>query len=191
MDLRVNERYVIAIVFIFAVSVLAYLHYFSASQPKEFKFYDDPAWYVAVADSNAVVVRIVYPFSDPQPAVYSALYALQVFIFARKAVYFQVIQEGNCWQTVYEVNRPVEGNEDANVLTPTACTLVSTKYPTLQIQQGAPVLRLTPMVAYVQGPPEMLPHMTKYLIRRLYPNADYVEKLASELLNRAFSGRKG
>ncbi len=190
MDLRLNERYVLAFILIFAVAVIAYVHYQTSSIADEFKFYDDPAWYVSVVDNNDVIVRIVYPFSDPQPAVYSAFYALQVFLFARKTVHFQVIQEGNCWQTVYMPNKPVEGNEEANVLSPTACTLLSTRYPTIQIQQGAPVLRLTGTVAYVQGPPGMLPYMTKYLIKRLYPNADYVEQLASKLLSRALSGRR-
>ena len=187
-----RERYAVAVLAIVFLAIVGYLVFSPSPDEEKVKIHADPEFAASLAESNAVILRLYFPYTNTAGPGTATTYATQVFIFAGKTVILQVIDGNECIRTSFtptpEDKNVVEKNE--MVLSPQECIAESAVVPTIEMRQ-APEDRITqtPLVTKVDGKPEDIPLMVRYVILKVYSNADEIVQYAGSIVSQAFKRR--
>ena len=118
----------------------------------------------AFLESNTVVVRVIYPFSDTQGPANAAIYLTSVFAAKGKRVILQYVEGNLCYTNEGNVHQAVK--VDIN-----RCLL---PYPTFVIREGTGLIDIEGRTVYIYGDPSHLLPAASYVAGLIYPDADEV-----------------
>ena len=188
-----RDRYIAAAIGIIALAVIAYFLFFPTPESDKIRVHADPAFAASVAESNEVILRMVYPFTNTAGPGSAITYATQVFIFAGKTVVIQVIEGNTCTRTSFTPTpndkNVIEQNE--MVISPSDCIAESEKIPTIEIRQApSDSIWQSALLTKVEGTPEDIPLMVRYVILKIYPDADKVIEYTNSLLSQVTQRRQ-
>lgn len=174
-----KEKYILGGAILLAVFLLA----FFSPQPHHKEPFvlkgkiDDLASFL---EANTVVVKIVYPFSDAQGAVGAANYLAAVLSAKGKKVIVESIQGNKCYTN--------EGNvEEVKVVEANACDL---NLPTILIREGSGIIIIKPYYVEIDGPPPYLLPAASFILKKIYPDADYIYAKLFQEINRPRSEKR-
>jgi hypothetical protein len=186
-----NERYVVAALVLVLVAVAAYFLWGSGGSSDTVRVNEDPAFAASLVESNTAIIRLYFPFSDTRGPGSAATSAVQVLSFANKTVILQVIDGNKCIRTSFspskDQNRPIDKNE--MVLDVKDCELESTVIPTIEVRESTrDSIVQSPLLTKIEGKPQDIPKMLRFVILKAYPNADqaiaYMNRFLSNVTGR-------
>ena len=169
-----KERYVVAVVSIVLLAGVFFL--FQQGGEETVRVREDPVFTAALLESNTVVLRLYYPFTDARGPGAAVTYATQVFVFNGKKVVVQVVEGNRCTRSL------LPGGETREV--PRGdCLAESEGFPTIEVREAAEdsIRQEGPLTA-VAGRPEHIPLMVRFVILKAYPDADRVIAYTKEVL---------
>jgi len=187
-----RERYAVAALVIVFLAVVGYLVFYPSPDEEKVKIHADPEFAASLAESNTVILRLYFPYTNTAGPGTATTYATQVFVFVGKTVILQTIEGNRCTRTSFtptpEDKNVVEKNEI--ILSPQECIAESAIVPTIEMRQ-APEDRITqtPLVTKVEGKPEDIPLMVRYVILKVYPNADEIVQYVGSVVSQAIKQR--
>jgi hypothetical protein len=169
-----NEKYALtAFTLILALVVYLYVNRPVVSDVAEIHY--NAAFIGSVLQSPAVVFRIVYPFSNVQGAGQSMVFASNVVTYKRKAIILQTVDGNSCLIDIITPDNAAETNRPTPKTIPAEqCYAYSQKYPTIEIKEGEAKLDMTPVNAEITGNSHQVYVLTKYLLTKIYPDAEKV-----------------
>lgn len=117
----------------------------------------------AIAETNTVYIRIIYPFSDTQGAVGAVTYLSAVLSAKGKTVIIQVIEENTCSTN--------EGNVLQEKIVPVEeCNGA----PFISISEGTNTITITDDGIEISAKPKYLQSAASYILKKIYPDADII-----------------
>ena len=173
-ELTRNEKYaLVSFVLVLTLAVIIYLN--RPVTPDVAKITLDPAFYGNVLQSPVVVFRLVYPFSNVQGAGQAAVFASDVLVFKRKTVILQVIDGNTCTETVLSPANATDTNKQTSVVSTAQCYADAFHYPVIMVREGPSAeLTVTDAEATISGDSHQVYVLTKYLLTRIWPDAEDV-----------------
>jgi hypothetical protein len=147
--------------------------------------HEDPAFYVALNESNAVIVRVLYPFSDARGVLDAAFLAIEVLTYKQKAVFFQQVDGNKCVQTVFVPGVVSEQNApEMNTFSADQCLLMSKYYPTIEVAEGDYAINESPLMAKLTGKYPHFGDVMRFFLRKVYPDTDEIVANIKSLLSK-------
>ncbi len=173
MKLSRNERYAAA-TFLAVVALAVVIYANRPVTPDVAKIHLDPAFYGNVLQSPALIFRLVYPFSDVKGAAQSLVFASNVVVFKHKAIIIQTVEGNSCLEEVITPSNATDTNKQRRTVPASECYALSRRYPTIEVKEGPAVLYVTPDKAEITGNSHQVYVLTKYLLTRIWPDAEKV-----------------
>ncbi len=187
-----RERYIAAALVIVFLAVAGYFIIHQSADGGKIKIHADPEFSALLAESNTVVLRLYFPYTDAAGPGTAATYAMQVLVFSGKTVILQLVEGNRCIRNVYVPTPNEENVVETNemVLSRDECVAESALLPTIEMRQAPEdSIYQTPTVTTVEGRPEHIPLMVRYVITRVYPNADEIVKYIGSMVSSAITRR--
>lgn len=129
-------------------------------------------------ESNTVILRLYYPFTDAGGPGSAVVYAVSVSVFKRKTVVLQIIEENRCIRTSFDGRTP---SPDESIIPINGC--LSEAHPTIEIQESPNnSIIQTKNITKIRGRAEDIPHMLRQIILEIYPDADNVIEQTNKVI---------